>query len=81
MPSIKPSSKRILDPKSLQQWQAQLDDHVNSLAWSPDGKWLAVASVSGPITIFAGKTGQVFHFIGRNLDRVQLNEGFCSCLA
>jgi WD40 repeat protein len=63
MPSIKPTSKRILNPKSLQQWRAQLDDHVNSLAWSPDGKWLAVASISGPITIFAGKTGQVLHVL------------------
>src|SRR5258708_21953586 len=63
MPSIKPTSKRILNPQSLQQWLAQLDDHVNSLAWSPDGKWLAAASISGPITIFAGKTGQVLHVL------------------
>jgi WD40 repeat protein len=63
MPRIKPTSKRILDPKSLQQWIAQLDDYVNSLAWSPDGKWLAAASVSGPITIFAGKSGQVLHVL------------------
>jgi WD40 repeat protein len=52
-----------IDPPSLQQWLAQLDDYVNSLAWSPDGKWLAAASVSGPITLFAGETGQVLHVL------------------
>src|SRR5689334_4133565 len=44
-----------------QQWMAELDDHVISLSWSPNVQWLASASVSSPITIFDGKTGQVRH--------------------
>ncbi|HEX4205222.1 MAG TPA: WD40 repeat domain-containing protein [Ktedonobacteraceae bacterium] len=62
MPGIKAQRKRVTgNLNTAQQWRAQLDDHVNSLVWSPDGQWLAAASVSGPITIFDGKTGQVRH--------------------
>ncbi|MBE3558179.1 MAG: WD40 repeat domain-containing protein [Ktedonobacteraceae bacterium] len=61
MPGIKPFSRRILDPASRQRWLAQLDDHIQSLAWSPDGTRLAAASVSGPIALFAAHTGQVTH--------------------
>lgn len=38
-------------------WQARLDDHVISLAWSPDSQWLAAASVAGPISIFYARDG------------------------
>ena len=42
------------------QWEAQIDDHVIALAWSPrDGEQIAVASVSGPVTIFDRKRGVV----------------------
>ena len=61
MSRIKARSKRVIDANSRQRWRERIDDHVNSLAWSPDGKWLAAASISGPITIFDGKTGQVQH--------------------
>ena len=40
------------------QWQAVIGDHVIALAWSPDGRWLAAAAVSGPISLFDGVTGQ-----------------------
>jgi WD40 repeat protein len=40
------------------QWQAEVSDHVIALAWSPNGRWLAAAAVSGPIGIFDGATGQ-----------------------
>jgi WD40 repeat protein len=40
------------------QWQAEISDHVIALAWSPDGRWLAAAAVSGPISLFDGVTGQ-----------------------
>jgi len=40
------------------QWQAAISDHVIALAWSPDGRWLAAAAVSGPISLFDGATGQ-----------------------
>ena len=34
------------------KWRANIDDHPIGLAWSPNGKTLAVAGVSGPITLF-----------------------------
>jgi WD40 repeat protein len=40
------------------QWQAEISDHVIALTWSPDGRWLAAAAVSGPISLFDGATGQ-----------------------
>ena len=33
-------------------WAAQLDDYAIDLAWSPDGRVLAVASAAGPVTLF-----------------------------
>ena len=42
-------------------WRADIDDHPIALAWSPDGKKLAVAGVSGPITLFNGADGAVQH--------------------
>lgn len=34
-------------------WRAAIDDFVQGLTWSPDGKHLAACSVSGPISVFA----------------------------
>ncbi len=42
-------------------WRTNIDDHPIGLAWSPDGKLLAVAGVSGPITLFNGADGTVQH--------------------
>lgn len=53
----KPS--RTLNDTLITRWQAEIGDHVISLAWSPDGRWLAAASVSGPITVYDSQTGQV----------------------
>lgn len=42
-------------------WAAAVDDYVIDLAWSPDNTHLAVASASGPLTVFAtvdGSTAQ-----------------------
>ena len=56
MPRVK---KRALPSASIPiQWQAAISDHVIALAWSPDGRWLAAAAVSGPISLFDGVTGQ-----------------------
>jgi len=32
-------------------WQGQLQDYVTAMDWSPDGKWLAIASGSGEVTL------------------------------
>ena len=38
-------------------WQASVPDHAIGLSWSPDGKCLAAAAVSGPIVIFDAGSG------------------------
>jgi WD40 repeat protein len=40
-------------------WQAPLDDYVNDLVWSSDGRSVAAAVVSGPISILDAATGEV----------------------
>lgn len=51
-------------------WAGQLEDYAIDLAWSPDGRLLAAASGSGPITLFAadGEKGAVLpgHESGTN---------------
>jgi WD40 repeat protein len=52
-------NKTVLPMAALPiQWQAAISDHVIALAWSPDGRWLAAAAVSGPSSLFDGATGQ-----------------------
>jgi WD40 repeat protein len=41
------------------RWQAQIGDHVISVAWSPCGALLAAAAAGGPITLFDAPTGKV----------------------
>lgn len=54
-------------------WRTQIDDHPIGLAWSPDGKMLAVAGVSGPITLFNGADGAVQHTLpGHTLDTMAI---------
>ncbi|CAN5306887.1 PD40 domain-containing protein [soil metagenome] len=48
-------------------WQGTLPDHVVSLAWSPDGKQLAAAASTGPITIFDG-SGAITHTLPGHAD-------------
>src|SRR4051812_11692344 len=42
-------------------WQAAVPDHAIAIAWSPDSSRLAVAAVSGPITIFDANSGKPVH--------------------
>jgi WD40 repeat protein len=42
-------------------WQAQIEDHVIALGWSPDGAILAAGAVSGPVTLFQGASGAIQH--------------------
>jgi WD40 repeat protein len=42
-------------------WLGEVEDHVIDLEWSPDGGWLAAASISGPISVFDGVLGAVDH--------------------
>lgn len=55
-------------------WRGNIDDHPIGLAWSPDGKTLAVAGVSGPITLFDGAAGAVKHTLpGHALDTMAIS--------
>ncbi len=55
-------------------WRANIDDHPIGLAWSPDGKILAVAGLSGPITLFNGADGAVQHKLpGHALDTMAIS--------
>jgi WD40 repeat protein len=42
-------------------WQVSVPDHTQGVTWSSDGKFLAAAAVSGPITIFDAATGKPAH--------------------
>jgi WD40 repeat protein len=44
-------------------WHAKLDDFVTAVAWSPDGKLLAAASVSGQLGLYDTAKGQALHLI------------------
>jgi WD40 repeat protein len=44
-------------------WQAKLDDFISAIAWSPDGKQLAAASVSGQLGIYDTALGQAVRVV------------------
>ena len=53
---------RFFQPAQLREnWTATISDHVIDLAWSPDGRYIAAASVLGPVTIFEGHRQAVIH--------------------
>lgn len=52
MPGLKQSAAALLP-----RWQAMLSDYVGALAWSSDGRWLAAAATSGPISILDASSG------------------------
>ena len=55
-------SNRFFQPSQLREnWNATISDHVIDLAWSPDGRYIAAASVLGPVTIFEGHRRAVIH--------------------
>lgn len=54
-------------------WESDLSDHVIDLAWSPDGRYMAAASVSGPIGVYDSVSGeQVWLFKGHSLGTMSL---------
>jgi WD40 repeat protein len=44
-------------PELAHRWHGRVDDHVIALAWSPDGRVLAAAAVSGPIALYGATDG------------------------
>ena len=52
--TVQPSQLRV-------NWSATISDHVIDLAWSPDGRYIAAASVLGPVTIFEDGRRAVVH--------------------
>ena len=45
-------------PRPSRRWKAEVEDHVIGLAFSPTGKTVAAAAVSGPIVLFDGASGK-----------------------
>ena len=55
-------NNRFVQPLQLREnWTATISDHVIDLAWSPDGRYVAAASVLGPVIIFEGRRRAVIH--------------------
>jgi WD40 repeat protein len=52
----KPPANRL-----AQAWNAVTPDHVIDLGWSATGRLLAVAAVSGPVSVFDGPIGKQTH--------------------
>lgn len=53
--------------------QYSIGDCVIDLAWSPDGRFLAAASVSGPVAVYDGRSGrQLWLFKGHSLGTMSL---------
>jgi len=46
-------------------WHAKLDDFITGVDWSPDGRHLAAASVSGQLGIYDAAQGKAVHLIER----------------
>lgn len=59
MPGLKDLFRGAATPRLTRRWKADIGDHVISLAWSPKRDQLAVAAVSGPITLFDTTSGQI----------------------
>ena len=56
MPLLKRPGKS--ENRLRKAWDTAVPDHCVALAWSPDGRLLAAAAVSGPVTIFDASTGK-----------------------
>jgi WD40 repeat protein len=55
-------------------WEGNINDHPVDLAWSPDGTILAIAGISGPITLFAVAGGAVQHILpGHTTDTMAIS--------
>lgn len=57
MPRVGAGKPVRLEPN----WRSGTEDYVNALAWSPDGRFLASASVGGPISLFDASTGEEWY--------------------
>jgi WD40 repeat protein len=60
MPGLTMPSPSNLRPIAF-LWHGKLDDFNTSLTWSPDGKRLAIGSVSGQVAIYDAAEGRALH--------------------
>lgn len=52
---------RANDNKLRLAWTARVPDHVIDLSWSPEGRYLAAAAISGPVSILDASSGKSAH--------------------
>lgn len=57
MPGVKRGGKP--DNRLRRAWAGSVPDHCVAVAWSADGRLLAAAAVTGPVTVFDAATGAV----------------------
>ena len=71
-----PSSRPGKSENRLQElWRHSLSDHIIAAGWSPDGQLIAVAEVSGPITLFNLKGERVHQLKGHGFGTTSLAWG------
>jgi WD40 repeat protein len=55
-------------------WAGGVDDWVASATWSPDGRWLAAASIAGPIQLYEAGTGRLHRsWVGHRLGTMSMS--------
>lgn len=59
MSTAKASQKAPPASAARIRWAVELADGIQDLAWSPDGRWLAAAAVSGPLSLLDTASGAV----------------------
>ncbi|NWF78826.1 MAG: WD40 repeat domain-containing protein [Chloroflexi bacterium] len=67
--AVPPSTTITLE----RHWRAQLDGHIISLRWSPDGSRLAAAIADGPITILAADGAHLHELPGHAMGTTALD--------
>lgn len=57
------ATKQLSAPELSVGWELSLDDHVIDMSYSPDGRFLAVAALSGGISILQASSGELKSFL------------------
>jgi len=59
MPGVTTSQRASSAPELCVAWERNVADHAIDIAYSPDGRLLAVAAIGGPISLFDALSGEI----------------------
>jgi len=59
MPGLTTSRETSSAPELGVAWERNVADHAIDIAYSPDGRLLAVAAIGGPISLFDAQSGEI----------------------